>query len=351
MRYLFVSAPLLGHLLPMVPLALSLRGAGHDVLVAAGGDALGVRESGLAVEDVAPNVHLGRIAGRILLRHPLIGRAEMTGTAGTRAVAPLFGKVNDAIIPAVVDLARRYQPDIVVYESLAVAGAVAAARLSVPAVLLENTLFDGPELVRVTARRLGGNIGGDLPVNAATLTTAPPSVVGPRDGWPMSGIPYAGLGQLPDWLSEPSDRPRILVTRSTVAGPGGGNLMPAVIAAAASVAADVILIRPNSRALRQTLPANVRTVDWIPVNRALPHCAAIVHHSGAGTIFGAFAAGVPQLAVPGIGDRRYNAELVAARVGQRCECRDGRHARPGGPHRPTRRAGQPGAGTGMRSRS
>jgi UDP:flavonoid glycosyltransferase YjiC (YdhE family) len=38
-----------------------------------------------------------------------------------------------------------------------------------------------------------------------------------------------------------------------------------------------------------------------------------VHHGGAGTVFGALAAGVPQLIVPGPGDRTHNARLVATR--------------------------------------
>jgi len=45
----------------------------------------------------------------------------------------------------------------------------------------------------------------------------------------------------------------------------------------------------------------------------MPTCAGIVHHGGAGTVFGALSAGVPQLVVPGAGDRRHNAQLVAAR--------------------------------------
>jgi UDP:flavonoid glycosyltransferase YjiC (YdhE family) len=315
MRVLFVSAPLLGHLLPMVPLATALRDAGHEVLLAAGADALRVRETGLTVEDIAPpTFHLGRIAGPIMLRHPVIGRAELAGKASTRGVRMLFGAVNDQIAGGVAGLADRWQPDLIVHEPLAVAGALAAARLGVPAVLHENSLYDGPELVRVTARWLGRSSVDSLPPAAATLSIAPPSVVGERVGWPMSGLPYNGLGELPDWLREPSGQPRILVTRSTVAGPIGGNLMPAVVAAANEVAAEFVLVRPDRRTLRRgSLPPNVRTVEWIPINAALPFCAGVVHHGGAGSVLGALAAGVPQLVVQGPGDRRYNADLVAAR--------------------------------------
>jgi UDP:flavonoid glycosyltransferase YjiC (YdhE family) len=57
----------------------------------------------------------------------------------------------------------------------------------------------------------------------------------------------------------------------------------------------------------------VRTVGWVPLDEVLPVCAAVVHHGGAGTALGALAAGIPQFALPGPGDRRFNAELVARR--------------------------------------
>jgi UDP:flavonoid glycosyltransferase YjiC (YdhE family) len=312
MRVLIVSAPLLGHLLPMVPLAEALRDAGHEVLLAVGGDALSIRQMGLSVEDAAPAVHIGRIVGGVLLRHPLLDRAELAGRAGTRMVSLLFGELNKQILAAVASTADRFRPDLVLYEPLAVAGAVAAARLGVPAVLHENSLFDGPELVRVTAARLG-NHTADLPPDAALVTIAPPSVVGTRPGWLMSGVPYPGLGELPDWLREPSGSPRILVSRSTVVGPGGGNLMSAVLDVAAQVDAEFVVVRPDRAVLRRPLPDNVRTVEWIPINQALSNCAGVVHHGGAGSVLGALAAGVPQLVVPGAGDRRHNAELVVAR--------------------------------------
>jgi hypothetical protein len=217
MRILFGSAPLLGHVLPMVPLAEALRAAGHDVLLGTGGDALDVRRTGLPVEDVAPGFHFERIAVRTMLRHPVLASAELAGRAGTRVVGSLFGAVNDALADGLVALADRWRPDLVVHEPLAVAGAVAAVHRSVPAVLHENSLYDGTELCRATTahlsrtRRRHGIV--DLPPSVLTLTIAPPSVVGGRAGTPMRGVPGPGFGELPDWLAEPGDRPRILVQR------------------------------------------------------------------------------------------------------------------------------------------
>src|SRR5205823_6172662 len=72
------------------------------------------------------------------------------------------------------------------------------------------------------------------------------------------------------------------------------------------------LICPGRRITRR-LPANVRTVGWIPFSAALATSSAIVHQGGPGTALGALRAGLPQHVVPGLADRRYNADVVAAR--------------------------------------
>ncbi|PWU47852.1 glycosyltransferase [Micromonospora sp. S4605] len=316
MRVLVVSAPLIGHVFPLVPLTVALRDAGHEVLVATAADGLDVARSGLPVRDVAPGFDFGRIARGMLLRHPLVARAELAGRAGTRGAGLLFGAVNDQLTDGVIALAEQWKPDLVVHEPFAVAGAVAAARLGVPAVRHENALFDGRELIRATVARLAPALRRhgltELPPPAAAVAVAPPSVLR-QDGWPMRYGAYVGGGELPDWLREPGERPRVLVSRSTVAGPGGGGPMRAVVAAAPRVDAEFVLVRPDERLARAALPDNVRTVGWIPLPAALAAGAALVHHGGAGSVLGALAAGVPQLATVGPGDRRQNAELVAAR--------------------------------------
>jgi UDP:flavonoid glycosyltransferase YjiC (YdhE family) len=316
-RILVVSAPLLGHVFPLVPLSRALAAAGHDVLVATAGDALAVRGSGLPVREVAPRLRFERIARAMMLRHPLIARAELAGTGGTRGVGLLFGAVNDELADDLVGLVERWRPELVVHEPLAVAGAIAAARFDVPAVLHENSLFDGPALVAATADRMAHTLRrhrlDTVPALAATISIAPPSVLPGRTGWPMRAIPYGGEGDLPDWLAEPPRRPRIAVSRSTVVGPGQGKLMSRVLAAAGSVDAEFILVRPGRDVARKPLPPNVRTVDWVPMPDLLASCAAVVHHGGAGTTLTALHAGVPQLVVNGAGDRRHNGHVLAGR--------------------------------------
>ncbi|GJF02856.1 glycosyltransferase [Pseudonocardia sp. D17] len=319
MRILVVAAPLVGHLLPMLPLAHALADDGHEVVIASGGDAARRDTGGIGVVDVAQDVSFARCAARTMLAHPRLARRELAGRAGTSVVGPLFGAVNEGLADAVVAVAGRFGAEVIVYEPLAPAGALAASRLEIPAVLQENSLHDGPSLVEAVVRsplfrralRRHGLLD-ELPPPAATVTIAPRSVVGDRAGRPMRAVPDDGAG-LPDWLTEPTARPRILVSRSTVAGPGGADPMPRVVAAAADVDAEIVLVRPSSRTSRRTLPPNVRAVGWIPMSAALRHAAAVVHHGGSGTVLTALAAGTPQLVVTGPGDRRYNAGLVARR--------------------------------------
>ncbi len=63
-----------------------------------------------------------------------------------------------------------------------------------------------------------------------------------------------------------------------------------------------------------TLPANIRTVDYIPLGQLLPTCAAIIHHGGGGTYAAAVAHKVPQIVLPKhFGDFLDNARYVAER--------------------------------------
>jgi UDP:flavonoid glycosyltransferase YjiC (YdhE family) len=314
-RVLVVTAPLLGHLLPLVPLAAALRTAGHEVLIATGADALRAETRGVPVHDVAPGFRFGRIALRTLLRHPLTARAELNGTAGTSVAGRMFGTANDRFADAVVGLAGEWRPDVVVHEPFAPAGALAAATIGAPAVHVENALFPGPEVAAAVVARMGRTLRRHgltaLPEPALVVTVRPPSLGGSPAHRPMRpGAPVADGA--PEWLLRRGARKRILVSRSTVVGPRIGDPMQPVLAVADAVDAEVVLVRPTRQLERRTLPPNVRTVGWVPLPAVLPHASAVVHHGGAGSVLAACTAGIPQLAVPGPGDRRHNADLVAA---------------------------------------
>ena len=103
---MFVASPMVGHVLPLVPLAAAFRDAGHDVVVATGAD--GVDAAGRAgprVRDVAPGVHMGRLSAGVLLRHPVHISRMVGGDNGTDGVGRLFAAVTARMADGTLALA------------------------------------------------------------------------------------------------------------------------------------------------------------------------------------------------------------------------------------------------------
>jgi UDP:flavonoid glycosyltransferase YjiC (YdhE family) len=309
---------MVGHVLPLVPLAHAFRDAGHEVLMATAADGVdAARKVGLPTSDVAPGLKVERVLLGALLRRPRLMRRELAGEGGTDVVGYLFAPLTERMARRTVELADDWRPDLVLHEGLAPVGALAAAHRGVPSVLVDALLFDGRDLFAAVTRHLdglGGRYGvGSLPEPVDAVVTAPPSVVGPRRGRPMRYMPSTGHGAVPDRLTRAGRRPVVLVSRSTVADPRPDRMMSHVVRAAAGADVDVVLVRPDRSVARRPLPGNVTTADWLPFADVLPHVAGIVHHGGAGTLLAALAAGRPQVVVPGAGDRTVHSRLVAAR--------------------------------------
>jgi UDP:flavonoid glycosyltransferase YjiC (YdhE family) len=57
----------------------------------------------------------------------------------------------------------------------------------------------------------------------------------------------------------------------------------------------------------------VHAHSWVPLTAALPHCAAVVHHGGAGTCLAALAAGTPQVILPQAADQFLNTDSLVTR--------------------------------------
>ncbi|MFD3745615.1 glycosyltransferase [Nocardia sp. NPDC058633] len=311
MRVLFVAMPLIGHLFPMLPLARRLRELGHDVMVATGGDAAAVVRTQLPVIDIAPPIDYLRAAVRGLGTHPVLAVRSGKGMADARGGAHVFAVTNRPMVDPLLRAATEFRPEVIVHEPFASAAAIVADRLGVPTVLHNIALDDGTVIRRELLRLLTDTA---LPAPATTLSIAPPSIVD-IDGRALRYTPYSAPGATtPRFLREPSSRRRILVTRSTMLGDGPDTMLRAIVRAAPSVDAEIVIVRPDRRTLRaDNLPANIRTTGWIALHDALPHCTAMVNHAGAGSVFAALHAGIPQIATPAPGDRAWNALAVRRR--------------------------------------
>jgi UDP:flavonoid glycosyltransferase YjiC (YdhE family) len=330
MRVLFCSSPLLGYFLPLVPWAWALRAAGHEVRVATTGEGLeACGRAGLHAFDAAPGVDVDEVFRSTIeanqrLAPPGQGRGRPPFPPVPGMVSP-FARVADLMTDETLRIARAFRPTLVIYPRLHVLGRLVAEVLGVPVVEHSPGLPLSPDrlgslgwlITPEACERHGRTI--ELARPAALLHPTPPSMLGNdtfAPGWSTRYVPYNGSrGTLPPWLLAPPTRPRVCVTLgSVVPGMQGVAVVKHVVDALAGLDVEGVLALGGAdlQALG-TLPDNVRTTGWVPLNELLPGCSAIVHHGGAGTTWTALALGIPQLILPQGADQPDNAEAAQRR--------------------------------------
>ncbi|MEV5986229.1 activator-dependent family glycosyltransferase [Streptomyces sp. NPDC052051] len=350
MRVLFTIFPTTAHLYPAIPLAWALQSAGHEVVVAS--------PEGV----VDPNV-IDRITSAGLTAVSLGGRGELTASlapliagAGpdrptlaldpddenawrtTRAVlAGMFHAYyppesapggRRPVLDTLVEFAREWRPDLVLWDPLAPTGAIAARTCGAAHARL---LFgmDNIGLIRAKTRqeladpssgltedpwmswlgpvleRYGLDFTEETLVGQWSLDLTQSRMRHPLDLTyvPVRRVPYTGAATLPPWLHSRPERPRAVLTlgvsRRLLAGRHSGFPMREFFDSVADLDLELVATL-NGEQLDAvgTLPDNVRALDYVPLNQVLPTSSAIIHHGGGGTFAAAVAFKVPQLVLP-----------------------------------------------------
>jgi glycosyltransferase (activator-dependent family) len=343
MRVLFVTWAWRTHLYPSVPLAWSFYAAGHQVRVACP-PAL----SDEVVRAGLPAVPVGKdhdLSARIREDPNQLVFAENPSLERVLEEAKrsfgLLAEVNDAMLEDTVEFARRWRPDLVIWDPITFAGAIAARCVEAA----DARILWGPDVFmhrRQTFAQMMPRLPGGmrssplvdwfsaaldrygLPMREAdmmgrwTIDPCPPRLRLPVrcDLLSMRYVPYNGSAVAPEWLLDPPGKPRILLTPGTsTIRLTGGDTVP--IAASAQALADldvevVLAVSEAHRDLFGEVPSNVRVVESVPLHLMLPSCAAVVHQGGAGTTLTAAVFGLPQVVIPQIADQVTNAKQVAA---------------------------------------
>lgn len=317
MRILIVTSPGIGHIFPIIPTAWALRAAGHDILVATSANQDQVANAGLPVVDTAPGVNFAEVFTSVM---PDGWRAG-PGDTGIEFATKLFAVISGKFVDHTVRLANTWQPDLVMYTPLQGAGPLAAAVLGVPSVVHEISPASGALLVEPLAERMTDQydrFGVRFTPAAGLLEVLPPSLRDPAEPpvpcHTMRYVPYNGGAVLPDWVLEPRDRERVVVTLGTVTPRMGGMaaLRP-IIAAAGKLDAEFVLALGGADLSELgALPDNLRPVGWVPLGALLRNSDAVIHHGGAGTTLTALDAGLPQFILPQGADQFRNGQVVAA---------------------------------------
>jgi len=328
MRLLLTSVPGLGHLHPVLPLALAAARAGHDVRVATGSDrvpwvrrcGLPAQPAGLTLDGLRERVAARGLTGPELTRHLFT----------SIAVPPMV----DDLLPLVDD----WRPDLLLHEEGEYAAPLVAALRDLPCVTHSwsaparpregRALLDGP------LRELWHQYGLTGPVRqvgALYLDACPPLLQLPDlthvDAQVVPVHPSGFDGPpapAPFWLAELS-RPAVYVTLGTEPVFSRPELLQQLLDAAAAVAPGVVVTTGPHPSHTVVAPhRGVHITQYLPQSLVLPAVDAVAALGGAGTTVGALLHGRPQLVVPGPAPSQQGsaARVVAAGVGLRRDWAD-----------------------------
>lgn len=329
MRVLFTCVPQSGHVTPLLPLAEAFRQRGDEVLLASGPDVADTAATlGLAFRQVGPSFDewfsglLQRTRGRP-------GEGLPPERVAHYFMPRLFGEVGAALVlDDLMTIARESTPDLLVFDTLMLAGPMVAAAQGIHGVqhalgpMVDRDVLElvadavSPmwrELGLAAPRDAGTEAGTTLAICPSSLDPAAVTVPGLQllRPVPLPRGPAADPAR-PALLAGLPDHPLVYVTLGTFSNTDLDLFRLLFRALAALPVAVVATVgRDNDPADLAPLPSNVRVERFVPQADLLPHCTLVVHHAGAGTTFGALAHGLPAVAVPRSADNFTIAQRLA----------------------------------------
>lgn len=318
MKVLVVSTPGSGHLNPLLPLVEAFLAGGDQVVIAAAAEA-----APLVEKTAARFVRAGNNEGEWFKRL----QARIRGNPGD-GIDPerinhyflprLFGEIaTDDMIDDVVVCGREFAPDLVLFETYALAGPLAADVIGVPSAHQLLSAIPDPEVMELVddaVSPLWRSFGRDTPgfggvYRDVTIEICPQSLESLRI--PSGDRLTLQPAPLPQMAPQKSTRALVYLTLGTFFN-ANFDIFRAVLDGLADEPLAVVATVGSDQdpaALGQ-VPGNARVERFIPQASLLPTCSAVVHHGGAGTTFGALAHGLPQVVVPQGADNFDNAAMV-----------------------------------------
>jgi hypothetical protein len=241
-----------------------------------------------------------------------------------RTWTDIFGwAAPESLLDEMLRFARRWKPDLVVWDPMMYAGPLVARAVGAAHVRM---IYAADQTARLDARfralgepedpfvdwasawleRVGSSFDDSLRMGMASIDSHPRCLHYPEadvDYWPTQFVPVNRPLTMPPWALEKLSRPRVLLTLGVSNRQVYGieeTSVSDLLDGLADLDVDVIAtLNASQLASVEKVPDNVRAVDFVPMNEVLATCSAIVHQGGGATICNAAVNGVPQLIVPG----------------------------------------------------
>ena len=318
MRILYTSNPLVGHWLPMLPLARAAQQAGHDVVIATGPDAVPeIERRGFTTWSIGSDLRTIQTGMRSRPRSAAETDEERTVADGLAVFAdPAIARARDLL-----DRTADWRPDVVVQEIYELGGTYVPAHLHV----LYGLGAHYPNFIRLAELALGyvrptlGEPARRVPMADTPYVDPFPPMLQPPDDHPFTDViaMRVGAGQvrpgdvLPDTVVGLPHERTVYLTLGTFFNGAADFAVPLEALGELPVNVVVTCGYDVDRGAFEPLPRNVAVEQWVSQALLLPRCSAVVCHAGAGTLIGALAYGVPVVCLPRGADQFANAEQVA----------------------------------------
>jgi MGT family glycosyltransferase len=313
-RFLFVVPPLTGHVNPAVSVATELESRGHTTAwVAHPGKVRPLLPPDarlFALDDTVPDALVAAVSEK---------------ADSVRGLAALKFLWEDFLLPlakasldGVATAVARFQPDVMVVDQQALAGALVARKQGIAWATSCTTsagvtapLSGLPKVqqwldgqLELLQRRAGLEPVANPDLSTAlTLVFSSRLLVGDAPGRFPESMQFVGPATAGrptgadafDW-DLLADCPRILVSLGTVNMDRGERFYRAVMDAVRGRDVQVIMVAPER--LRDGAPANVHIYSHVPQVALLPHMNVVVSHGGHNTVCEALQNGLPLVVAP-----------------------------------------------------
>jgi UDP:flavonoid glycosyltransferase YjiC (YdhE family) len=341
MRILFVTSPGVGHVQPVMGLALAARNRGHEIAWATSGDLAPLLEA-QSIHVFAVGAPFAKYRTEYRTRWPEALQLKGRQTAA-HAFPRLFGNViaND-MLPGLERTIVEWKPNLVVNETGAVATPLAARKfgiphlthafgLPIPASVMHEVGNEFAAAWRIkgydTPEFAGLYDFGAVEISAPSLLAACPNPVLAKKVFTQrpSSVTSAPSDRLSESLSEflnsrasiRAQRPIVYVTFGTLYNNNNASFTSVLNVAPKINATFVVTTGYGGSAhcdayRKNATSGNLWIGEYVPQDLLLPLCDIVVSHAGSGTLTGAMSHGLPQLCLPQGADQFRNADALAA---------------------------------------